>query len=63
MEMAPRDGEPMRRGIEAGKFCYDKGVWVRNIGDALVLSPPLVVTEDEITQIFDTIVEAVRQTP
>lgn len=62
IEMAPRDGAPMQRGIEAGRYCYDKGVWVRNIGDALVLSPPLIISEAEITQVFDTIIDAVRHT-
>ncbi|MDZ7684368.1 MAG: hypothetical protein U5O39_04675 [Gammaproteobacteria bacterium] len=55
IEMAPREGEPMQRGIEAGKHCYEAGLWARNIGDALVLSPPLIITE-EIVFIFDTIV-------
>ncbi|MBD3645960.1 MAG: aminotransferase class III-fold pyridoxal phosphate-dependent enzyme, partial [Pseudomonadales bacterium] len=61
IEMAPRDGNPMQRGVEVGKECYNEGVWVRNIGDILVLSPPLVITSDEITQIFETIEQAIRK--
>lgn len=60
IEMAPREGSPMQRGIEAGRHCYEQGVWIRNIGDILVLSPPLVITEDQITQIFETIDQAIR---
>lgn len=63
VELAPRRGQPMQRGMEAGKRCYENGVWVRNIGDALVLSPPLIISEEEITRVFDTILEAVRNTP
>ncbi|HKI74719.1 MAG TPA: aminotransferase class III-fold pyridoxal phosphate-dependent enzyme, partial [Pseudomonadales bacterium] len=63
IELAPRPGAPGDRGIEAGRAAYEKGVWLRNIGDALVLSPPLIISRDEITRIFDTIVEVVRNTP
>ena len=62
VEMAPRDGAPMARGVEAGKYCYEKGVWVRNIGDSLVLSPPLIISEDEIRRIFSVIGEAIEAT-
>lgn len=60
IEMAPRPDAPMQRGIEAGKYCYENGVWIRNIGDILVLSPPLIISAEEITQVFDTIIAAVR---
>lgn len=63
VEMAPRPNEPGARGAEAGRRCYENGVWMRNIGDTLVLSPPLIVSADEITGIFDVIVDAVRNTP
>ncbi len=62
VEMQPRPGEPMARGVEAARICYEKGVWVRNIGDALVLSPPLIVSKDEITRIFEVISQAIEQT-
>lgn len=62
VEMSPRDGAPMARGIEVGKKCYEKGFWVRNIGDAMVFSPPLIITEEEITLLFETVAEAIRNT-
>ncbi len=62
IEMAPRPGEPMKRGMEAGQICYENGVWARNIGDSLVLSPPLVISETEITKIFDVIASAIDET-
>lgn len=57
IELSPRPGAPMQRGVEAGKKCYDKGLWVRNIGDILVFSPPLIITKAEITQMFAIIGE------
>lgn len=62
VEMSPRPDSPGQRGAEAGRRCYDNGVWVRNIGDALVLSPPLIITAEEITRTFDVIIDAVRNT-
>jgi beta-alanine--pyruvate transaminase len=62
VEMEPRPGEPMQRGIEAAKICYENGIWVRNIGDSLVLSPPLIISEEEITRTFEVIASAIEQT-
>ena len=63
IELAPRAGEPGARGAEVGKLCYENGLWARNIADAIVLSPPLIVTEEEITQIFDIIGNAISAVP
>jgi beta-alanine--pyruvate transaminase len=60
VEMAPRQNEPLQRGVEAAKYCYENGVWVRNIGDSLVLSPPLIINEEEISQIFNVIGNAIE---
>ncbi len=62
IEMAPRPGEPGARGAEAAKQCYDNGAWVRAIGDSLVLSPPLIISEAEITDIFAIIYDAIEAT-
>jgi beta-alanine--pyruvate transaminase len=59
IELAPKD-EPMSRSAPAGNFCFDAGVLLRTAGDALVLSPPLIISESEIDRIFDTIRKAVR---
>lgn len=61
IELAPRDNEPMQRGADVVRRCYDNGLWVRNIGDTLVLSPPLVISADEITQIFEIITAALTE--
>jgi beta-alanine--pyruvate transaminase len=62
VEMEARPGEPMQRGVEAGKICYENGIWIRNIGDALVLSPPLIISEEEISRTFEVIAQAIDQT-
>ncbi len=62
IEVAPRPGAPMQRGIEIAKKCYAKGLWARNIGDAIVLSPPLIITKEQITEVFGIIQESIRET-
>ena len=60
IELAPHPDAPMRRGAALSAACYKRGLWARNIGDALVLSPPLIVTEAQITEIFDVISDALE---
>ena len=61
IEMAPRPGETRRKGVlKPAKHCYDNGAWVRAIGDSLVLSPPLIISEAEITDIFTIIHDAIE---
>jgi beta-alanine--pyruvate transaminase len=56
IQLAPRQDEASgSRVAEASQRCFDKGVLVRTGGDSLVLSPPLIVSESEIGQIFETI--------
>jgi beta-alanine--pyruvate transaminase len=62
IEFAPRPDAPMKRGLEVARRCYELGLWARNIGDMIVLSPPLIISEDEISQMFDLILEAVNAT-
>ncbi|MDH5737235.1 MAG: aspartate aminotransferase family protein [Gammaproteobacteria bacterium] len=55
IDIKPRPGAAMQRGIEAARTCYEKGLWVRNIGDTLVFSPPLIISQGEIEEIFDIV--------
>jgi len=60
IEIAPKAGEPGGRALAAGNICFEAGVLVRTAGDALVLSPPLIIADGEIDRIFETIRGAVR---
>jgi beta-alanine--pyruvate transaminase len=55
MDLSPRDGAPGARGAECAKRCFDDGVLIRSSGDTLVLSPPLIIAENEIEMVFATI--------
>jgi beta-alanine--pyruvate transaminase len=50
VDLAPRPGGPGARGAEAADRCLADGVLIRAAGDMLVLSPPLIVTEEDIAR-------------
>ena len=51
VELAPRDGAPGARAFQAFVDCFRAGVLVRATGDAIALSPPLVITEAQIDEL------------
>jgi beta-alanine--pyruvate transaminase len=57
IELTPRDGEPTARAFEAFLKCYDKGVMIRTTGDIIALSPPLIISKEQIDQIVDCLAE------
>ena len=62
VELAPRVGAPGARGFDAYLKCYETGLMVRQIGDVLAMSPPLVVGESEIDEMAGILGAAVRAT-
>jgi beta-alanine--pyruvate transaminase len=40
--------------------CFERGVLVRQTGDIIALSPPLIVERAQIDQIFGTLSEVLR---
>lgn len=57
VELKPRDGVPGARAAEAAQRCFDAGLLVRASGENIVLSPPLIVSEEQIALIFDTLLD------
>jgi len=55
VDLAPREGAAGARGAEVADHCLAAGVLVRAAGDMMVLSPPLVVTEDQVAQTVDAL--------
>ena len=60
IELSP-GAAPGAKGFEVFRRCWDHGVLIRVTGDIIALSPPFVVQEDQIDQIFDTVTDALRQ--
>ncbi len=46
-------------GQRVCKHAIENGVWVRPLGDVIVLMPPLVASEDELNRLAETVIEAI----
>jgi beta-alanine--pyruvate transaminase len=55
IDIDPRPGQPGRRGYEAMVKTFEAGLTVRQAGDFVALSPPLIISEAQIGQIADTL--------
>ncbi|WP_124110763.1 aspartate aminotransferase family protein [Palleronia sp. THAF1] len=55
IELQPREGAPGKRAWQAMKMAWDKGIMIRVTGDIIALSPPFIITEDEIERLFETL--------
>ncbi|MBC8726089.1 aspartate aminotransferase family protein [Paraburkholderia sp. 31.1] len=60
IELESRPGAVGARAYEVFLKCFEAGVLVRYTGDILAFSPPLIVDEQQIDQIFSTVRDALR---
>ena len=57
VELAPRPGAPGARGYAALLESLNRGLLIRASGDILAFSPPLIVSEAQIGEIFGTLAQ------
>jgi beta-alanine--pyruvate transaminase len=55
VELAPSPDGPTKRAYEVFVKCYDKGVMVRQTGDTIALTPPLIISAAQIEEIVSTL--------
>jgi beta-alanine--pyruvate transaminase len=53
IELAPRDGAPGSRAMEAFHTCFDSGLLIRVTADVIALSPPLIIEKTQIDEIVE----------
>ncbi|WP_417208569.1 aspartate aminotransferase family protein [Antarctobacter sp.] len=61
IELAPRPGAPGARGTEAMKMAWDDGLMIRVTGDIIALSPPFIISKDEIQTLFGKLAAILRR--
>ncbi len=61
IEFAPREGAPGARAKEVFERCWDRGVFVRAIGDNIAFCPPLIVENKHLDEMFGVVVDVVRE--
>jgi beta-alanine--pyruvate transaminase len=60
VELAPRPGAAGERAFEAFERCWEKGVFVRPVGDALAFCPPLIAEPKHLDQMFGVVAEVLE---
>lgn len=61
IELAPIAGEPGKRAFQVFLDCWERGVLVRNTGDTIALSPPLIIEKQHIEHIVGTLAGAIAR--
>ena len=61
IELAPIAGEPGKRAFQVFLDCWEHGVLVRNTGDTIALSPPLIIEPHHIDHIIGTLAQAITR--
>jgi adenosylmethionine-8-amino-7-oxononanoate aminotransferase len=49
-----------RTGFQVCQEARRRGVWVRPLGDVVVLMPPLAIGDDELDVLTGTVADAIR---
>jgi beta-alanine--pyruvate transaminase len=61
IDLAPRPEQPGKRGFDSlNSAFHDNDLMVRIAGDTLALTPPLIVSEDQIGEIVDKVAKVIR---
>jgi beta-alanine--pyruvate transaminase len=62
VELEPRPGKPTARAFEVFLECFERGIMVRQTGETIALSPPLIVEPAHIERIFEVLAAVIRDT-
>jgi len=61
IDLAPSSGGPGARGYKAVEHSFhEAGIMIRISGDTIELTPPLIVSEDQIGEIVDKVGQTIR---
>jgi beta-alanine--pyruvate transaminase len=60
VELEPRAGKPGARAFEVFLECFERGVMVRQTGDVIALSPPLIIGPNQIARLVETLADVIR---
>ncbi|HXR88595.1 MAG TPA: aspartate aminotransferase family protein [Stellaceae bacterium] len=60
IELAPIPSKPGARAFDAYVKCFERGLLVRQTGDILALSPPLIVEKSQIDDMFGLLREVLK---
>ena len=62
VELEPRAGKPGSRAFDVFTQCFERGVMVRQTGDVIAMSPPLIIEPQQMTRLVETLAQVIRET-
>jgi len=62
VELESRAGKPGTRAFDVFLRCFERGIMVRQTGDTIALSPPLIIAPQEITRLVEVLGSVLRET-
>ncbi|MEY4022723.1 MAG: hypothetical protein RI960_1735 [Pseudomonadota bacterium] len=61
IELEPLPGKPTARAYEVFERCFwEKNLLIRTTGDIIALSPPLIISHEQIDTLFSTLAEVIQ---
>jgi beta-alanine--pyruvate transaminase len=60
IELEPIAGEPTKRAFSVFLECFERGVLIRTTGDIIALSPPLIISKEQIDELIGTISDVLK---
>jgi len=63
VELAPRPDAPGARATEVFHRAFDGGLLIRVTGDVIALSPPLIISREQIDELVGRLADILRDTP
>jgi len=61
VELAQRPGVPYGEGaFDVFEKCWERGVFVRPVGEALAFCPPLIAEKQHLDEMFGTVAEVLK---
>jgi beta-alanine--pyruvate transaminase len=60
IDLEPRAGAPGARGIAVNQACFEAGILVRNAGDTLMVSPPFIISEEQMRTFFSALANVLQ---
>jgi beta-alanine--pyruvate transaminase len=60
IEFDPVPGEPGKRAFDRFVMAFENNILVRQTGDIIALSPPLIISKAEIDQLFDAFTKVLK---
>ncbi len=63
VELAPRPDAPGARALEVFARAWDRGVYVRPIGESIAFCPPLIAEKRHLDEMFGVVAQAIREVP